>query len=138
MNLYRDLNLLTGSPRNLRDLSHLYLTTIFVVNVSGRPSIPRQLAVGKSHCVLLEFQDFDLSVYLFQGVNLFRLHCIFDTFRIVKPRLPLQAGMLARVVALISTMDEGCCGSKLSKELLHVPSVGADKDLFNIITLGVP
>ena len=35
-------------------------------------------------------------------------------------------------------MDECCCGSKLSKELLHVSSVGADKDLFNIITQGVP
>ena len=41
-------------------------------------------------------------------------------------------------LALHSTMDDGCCRSKPSKELLHVSSVGADKDFFNMTTLGVP
>ena len=30
------------------------------------------------------------------------------------------------------------CGSKPSKGLLHVSSVGADKDFFSMTTLGVP
>lgn len=49
-------NLLTGSARNLRDLSKIisYLTAICAGNVSGLPTIPQQLAVGKFHCVLLE------------------------------------------------------------------------------------
>ena len=32
----------------------------------------------------------------------------------------------------------GCCGSKPFKELLHVSSVGAEKDFFSMTTLDVP
>jgi hypothetical protein len=45
----------------------------------------------------------------------------------------------ALIVVLVSKMDEGCCGSKPSKELqLHVSSVGADNDLFTVTSLDDP
>lgn len=50
----------------------------------------------------------------------------------------LHLPWLQDFLALHSTMDDGCCISKPSKELLHVSNVGADKDFFNLTTLGVP
>ena len=83
----------------------------------------------------MESQDFDLGIFISRYY--FRLGYISVTFRIVFQDC-FYAPLSAWIVALVSTMDQGCCGSTSRKELLHVSNVGADSDLFNITTMGVP
>ena len=80
---------LKSSLQLFRDAS--YGAAIVAVNVSVPRTIPRQLAVSKFHCVFLESQDIDLGMVAL-GV-IFRLGCIFVSFRIVKLRFTLHAAV---------------------------------------------
>lgn len=89
------------------------------------------------HVVLSESKDVDRGIFVLRCHV--RLGCIFFTFSIVKPCFTHVARYVQHgSLHLFSTAkDEGGCRSKTCKQPLRVSIVGADKDFFNIITLGV-